>query len=533
MTITFGFKSDVGNVRQINEDSYAVLNRAALHNKLDGLLIVGDGLGGRNSGEVASRELVETMSEGLREMASERPNAPASHEMEQMLRDVIVRSNSKIQAMSRFQEELRGMATTCVAALVNNGKMTIANVGDSRIYLLRNGQLRQLTEDHSEVFAEVRNGNMTPEEARTSKFRNSITRAVGLVPQVRPDIDTIPLMEGDTLLLCSDGLHSELPDAAIAEILARAPSAQKASDSLVSAALHQGGRDNVTVVVMRYGNFVPQEASNLELDLDSEPDTDPEQIWREQTSVQAKNGRTGESDREYRPGLPLREEAPRDAHSGARTRAGKTLPGYAQVLIGILALAAIAEGVLLYQALHPRTPAPVPAVVSRPTDSPMRYDPVRTLSKTPFQSDFLLINPLGNPVAATQDGTLTMVTPDGQSHKQGTLFPQLPAEKLPAGQPPRKPTPAKPHADITMDTSGNIYSIDPQTKCIETYNSAGTRTNQDLGKGKLIAPTRLAVSASGNIYVIDDNHLKVIYAHPVPAPPDPPKGSASHISGAD
>jgi hypothetical protein len=143
------------------------------------------------------------------------------------------------------------------------------------------------------------------------------------------------------------------------------------------------------------------------------------------------------------------------------------------------------------------------------------------LSKIPVQSDFLQISVHGSPVIATPDGVLTAIAPGGQSIVEGTLFPQLPAEKLPAGPQAH----AKPRADVYIDASGNFYYINPQTRCIETFNSVGTRTNFDLGKGALTAPTRLAVDPAGDIYVIDANHLKVLYAHPVAAPPDHPKGA--------
>ncbi len=214
-TITFGYKSDAGRRRETNEDSCAVLNRAQLNGKLDGLLIVGDGLGGRRGGEVASSLLVETVSLGVLETTAARARALTTPDVEQLLLDTIVRANGKIMTQGKFipRSDARGMATTCVSAIVNENcdyRSVMSATAESTC--LRSGEIEQLTQDHSEVFKEFVKGNLTEAEARNHRFRNQITRAVGLETNVEPDISTLPLIAGDTVLLCSDGLTTEVPD---------------------------------------------------------------------------------------------------------------------------------------------------------------------------------------------------------------------------------------------------------------------------------------------------------------------------------
>lgn len=525
-TVSFGYKSDVGRRRETNEDSCAVLNRAQLNNALDGLMIVADGLGGRRAGEVASSLLVETISLGVLETTASRSKPLSSSDVEQLLLDTIVRANGKIMTQGRFQkrDETRGMATTCVSAIVHANTVTIGNVGDSRIYLLRAGVLRQLTEDHSEVYKEFVKGNITESEARNHRFRNQITRAVGLDPNVHPDISTQPLMDGDTLLLCSDGLTTEVPDDVLAGVLSGAPTAQDACDMLVSVALRHGGRDNITVVVMRYGDFAPTGPFDDEFYLIEEPDTDPNQEWRNETRAEDElrwsdeERLAGDELPGFEPATVSRVRAPRPGTPAS------FLANNALAIIGILVLGMLVEGAMMYN-LHrqlgadrpktlPVNPTPIPvAAVS------LDYNPPKLVMDTPIMADILQISSKGNPIVATLDGKLqTYLMEEKKLLPMRDLIPPVPAAQAPS----RRGAHGKSHADIFCDPAGNLYYVNAVTKCIETYASTGTRTNENLGKGQLTAPTRLIVDSAGAIYVIDDNRLKVLTvkaAQPIPAHP--------------
>jgi protein phosphatase len=509
-TISFGYKSDAGRKRDINEDSCAVLNHQQLNGRLEALMIVGDGLGGRRAGEVASSLLVETISLGVLETTASRVRPLNSTDIEQLLLDTIVRANGKIMTQGRFNQrsDARGMATTCVAAIVNENMVTIGNVGDSRIYLLRSGGIEQLTQDHSEVYKEFVKGNITEAEARNHRFRNQITRAVGLEPNVNPDISSVPLIDGDTLMLCSDGLTTEVPDDVICSILAAAPTAQDASDLLVSVALRHGGRDNVTVVVMRYGDFTPTGAIDKEYYSRDEADTDPNQEWRKEVHVED-DLRWPEDDREPATDQPEFETAAND-HTVTRRPGSPNSIGLqiAFAAIGLLILAALVEGALIYNLHHqlrsvaiPPVPPPIKVVHAVPGD----YNAPSLVMETRIRPDILQISAKGNPIIATLDGQLqTFLMREKKLLPLDPLIPRLPETPHSTGHVMQ----IKSQADLYCDASGNIFYLDPKTKCIETYAATGTRTNHDLGKGALTAPTKLVVDANDTIFIIDDGRLK-------------------------
>lgn len=529
-TIAFGYKSDAGRRRDTNEDSCAVLNRAQLNGKLDALMIVADGLGGRRAGEVASSLLVETISLGVLETTAAvvRPLSPP--DVEQLLLDTIVRANGKIMTQGKFQlrSDARGMATTCVSAILRDNMLTIGNVGDSRIYLLRSGEIQQLTQDHSEVFREFVKGNLTESEARNHRFRNQITRAVGLESNVQPDISSLPLAEGDTLLLCSDGLTTEVPDDVVAAVLAAAPGAQEACDLLVSIALRHGGRDNITVVVMRYGEFTPSGPFDGDFFLEDEADTDPNQEWRNETRAEDEL-RWAEDDKPSHTEHPAFE--PATIVRGTSYRPGSPASIVAQYaiagIIGLLILGMLVEGAMIYNLHHqvaaiPDTPVK-PVQTPAPASVAQAYNAPKQVMETPVLPDILQISAKGNPIVATLDGSLqTFLMAQKRLLPLGDLIPKLPKAPLPSKHSAR----GKSHADVYCDASGNLYCLNPETKCIETYTSTGTRTNHDLGKGSLVAPTKLIVDSNGSIFVIDDGHLKVLTAAAEPK-------TASHPSDAD
>ncbi|HET7722578.1 MAG TPA: Stp1/IreP family PP2C-type Ser/Thr phosphatase [Acidimicrobiales bacterium] len=230
-----GAATDVGRVRQINEDRYLADER---------LFAVADGVGGHQAGEVASQTSVETLLRTFME---------GEHTTEGLIAAVEA-ANQAVWQLAQGSREKRGMGTTLTAlALVQEDgeeQLALANVGDSRAYLLQQGELIQLSEDHSLVEELVRDGKLTPAEAQVHPQRSIITRALGMEPAIEVDSWEIIPYTGDRILLCSDGLTNELSDERIASTLRQLADPQEAAHDLVRQARAAGGSDNITVVVV-------------------------------------------------------------------------------------------------------------------------------------------------------------------------------------------------------------------------------------------------------------------------------------------
>ncbi len=225
-------KSDTGRQRRANEDSFFV--RAPL-------FVVADGMGGAQAGEVASRLAAETLARGL----------PDDGTAEQRLEARVREANSRIHEVSQGDRALNGMGTTITAAYLDGDELALAHVGDSRAYLLRDGELTRLTRDHTLVEELVRRGELTEEEAAEHPQRSIITRALGPEPDIDVDLRSHRVQAGDVLLLCSDGLTGMISEAEIERIIEDADSLGDAGRALVAAANEAGGRDNITVVLFR------------------------------------------------------------------------------------------------------------------------------------------------------------------------------------------------------------------------------------------------------------------------------------------
>jgi protein phosphatase len=228
MRVRFSARTHAGMRREVNQDAYGSGNPGAAT-----LLVVCDGMGGHAAGEVASQLGVETI------LASFRPEAPP----DEALREAFVAANDRI-----YDEGRGSMGTTGVAALFLQNSLHVANVGDSRAYLVREGQITQISHDHSFVSDQVAAGLMTTEQARASNIRNIITRALGHTDEVEVDVFTVGLLPGDTVLLSSDGMHGLVADEEIAE-LAGMLTPEEAAQRLVDMANERGGPDNITVVI--------------------------------------------------------------------------------------------------------------------------------------------------------------------------------------------------------------------------------------------------------------------------------------------
>lgn len=233
--ISFGSRTDIGYVRDLNEDSLIIIPP---------LFAVADGMGGHEAGEIASEITVNTLAE----------LAP-SHLDAEGLTAAVEAANYNVMKAPRQGIGRDGMGTTLTAAMLEGERLLIAQVGDSRAYLLHKGHLQQITRDHSLMADLIEAGQITPEEARVHPNRSVITRAIGSDIHMRPDIYELNVDAGDRILLCSDGLSSMISNNAIESIMRRQSDAQHCADELVTAALENGGADNVTVVVADVPGF--------------------------------------------------------------------------------------------------------------------------------------------------------------------------------------------------------------------------------------------------------------------------------------
>jgi serine/threonine protein phosphatase PrpC len=236
MPLVFAAPTDVGRMRKNNEDSYLSAKPVAA---------VADGMGGHSAGEVASAIAIEELA-ALGERGPWENETAATDDLKQ----AILRANRRIREMAASDRKLNGMGTTLVALLQDGDMVHVANVGDSRGYLLRQGELSQVTIDHSLVQELVDDGRLSPEDAERHPQRSVITRALGIDPEVEFDLFTYKLQVGDRLLLCSDGLSDVVEPTQIRNVLLRVRSPQKAARQLVTVANEQGGPDNITVIVV-------------------------------------------------------------------------------------------------------------------------------------------------------------------------------------------------------------------------------------------------------------------------------------------
>lgn len=241
-------KTDVGRKRQHNED--AMLVDPAL-----GLYIVADGMGGHAAGEVASARSVEVVRQHiltnralLKDLAKEASQA-ARAAASSLVEVAVQRACSDIYKLATSDASKRGMGTTFVCLVVTGNKGIIGHVGDSRIYLVRNGQCHRLTEDHTLIAAQLKAGTITRDQAASSQYRNVITRAVGIQESVQVDTLIVDVLPNDLFMLCSDGLHGYLNDDEVATLTASTPP-KDLPDRFVALANERGGKDNITTVVV-------------------------------------------------------------------------------------------------------------------------------------------------------------------------------------------------------------------------------------------------------------------------------------------
>jgi protein phosphatase len=243
--------SDVGRVRTNNEDSFRIVE--ALN-----LFILSDGMGGEAHGEVASAMAVDVINKYC-EAEKEDSGATVLDEVPanissrtRRLKNAVVQANFRIFQSAQKNPEQRGMGATITALWLKDTLLSIAHVGDSRAYLLRNGNLQQLTNDHSLVAEQVRRGLITPQQAEESEMQSVLLRALGAHPEVEIDVDEVEIIPRDVLLLCSDGLTRMVTEPEIAGALQAETVPSAAAERLIALANENGGVDNITVIVVRF-----------------------------------------------------------------------------------------------------------------------------------------------------------------------------------------------------------------------------------------------------------------------------------------
>lgn len=471
MTLYIGARTDAG-LRDNNEDCVAVIRDTDVKINANAVLIIADGMGGRASGEHASACAVDTVRETLESLLAVGEGVPPPYE--DALASAMRRANARVYEMSRATAGKKGMGTTCITAVIGDGSLSLAHVGDSRAYLLRDGILRRLTEDHSYIQDQVRSGNLSDHDARNSRFRHVITRAIGVEATVNPDFQSHSLQEGDILLLCTDGLSGVVDEAGMIQIMTRTLNAQAASDYLIDAAKRQGSKDNISNIVVRYGG-------------------EPEPPIDEAVA------------------LPLET----DGFPVVRPVRGTSLWAMvASLLLGaLLMFLALWTYTTYHHARHPvarRAPAPAVAPPPPAPAVPADYLPPRLLLAGDVLGDIIAGSDTGVVVADASTGALWSVNTIGQVRQVGAL---------PAPRSRRDRYSSRhdfgrsdgPEYFIAADNSGRTYVSSPSEQVIRRYSADGV-FERTIDQGLLQHPQALWVARNGDIYVIDNGKLNLIAA---------------------
>ncbi len=235
-------KTDIGRERRVNEDFYYI---SEPEDKIK-LFILADGMGGYNAGEVASKMAVETVKDYIYKHFEK--SKESKEKLEQLLKDAIEYANSTIYKKAQSKKELNGMGTTLDVCLIYNSKIYIGHIGDSRVYRIRKEFMRRITRDHSYVQTLIEDGKITKEEALHHPKRNMLTKALGCMEQVEPDVYTKTFIKDDIILMTSDGLTNMIKESEIYDIVKQ--DKLHATENLVKQANENGGYDNITVVII-------------------------------------------------------------------------------------------------------------------------------------------------------------------------------------------------------------------------------------------------------------------------------------------
>lgn len=242
ISLKYGIRTDRGLKRQLNEDNGNVM---VGYSGVPACFIIADGMGGHKSGEVASKQAVDSVCNHLLQANWE------SDDISGLLKGIINSVNEELYQFSLQDESTQGMGTTLIITVLKNKKLFIGHVGDSRVYLIRDNSIQKVTWDHSYIEELVKNGTITKDEAVNHPKKNMITRAVGYELELQVDTYEIDIMENDEILLCTDGLTNMLAEDEILDIINKIQDPQVACDTLIQNANNKGGEDNITVIIGR------------------------------------------------------------------------------------------------------------------------------------------------------------------------------------------------------------------------------------------------------------------------------------------
>lgn len=250
LALNIGKCTLLGNYRENNEDAIELKQFPDMT-----VCLVADGMGGQAYGEVASKRAIEVIPRELRKNLTTNTGAEQAREV---IRKAVLQANDEILTIAALDRDLKNMGTTVVLALWRRGhEMFVSNLGDSRAYLIRDGQIEQLTVDHSLAQALVENKTISADEAKGHRFRNYLWKYLGCKEKDMgegPDIKAVPIQAGDRFLLCSDGMSGPVPDEQILDFMLRHPDVQQCADGLGQLALDMGSRDNVSCIVIEVVN---------------------------------------------------------------------------------------------------------------------------------------------------------------------------------------------------------------------------------------------------------------------------------------
>lgn len=554
-TFAIGARTDRGMQRSGNEDAFGVVDLAAsgLSGVVEAAFVVADGMGGLAAGDMASSETTRIVHDTLAEQLGRAGSDP-----ETALRLAVRRANDRVFAMA--QEAARAIAdakkkeagedapterggaaaaqppgivmgTTVVAGVVQQGTLYLAHVGDSRAYLFRGGRLERLTRDHSFVEERVMAGDMTEAEARSSRFRNMITRAIGIDAEAVPDVRREPLQPGDMVLVCSDGLTTMLEDPEIEQVLNGTPalraSVDKIAQILIDAANRKGGADNITVALVRpaTGFDVSMEppATFGGAALTRLPDnpaavpaySGPSAAPATATlggetfaAPAAESSATGSAGGGYDYDTPAAQgrrgrRKKRESSALAPLVATFALIGLAAV---ILAGAVTASDTLRKQIARSLSQPKAgekdtPALPYRGDYARLTYDKPERFSFILARGDLLEYVPgKGLYFVRASTGTLAVLSPQGAA--LGSIA------TLPIAPPPATPIPPS-RTFIATDPQGNVYISYTQKKVIVKRSATGQELLTIKGFER---PEALTVDEWGHIYVIDYDSIKILRA---------------------
>ena len=503
MNITAGAKTDTGQ-RPSNEDRFAVVDTRKRQIRADGVLIVADGMGGRSFGEQAATAAVEATEDALAELLDSRQVGEVV--VADALTTALRRANSRVYELASADDDRKGMGTTCVAAVVEGDRLYVAHAGDSRAYLLRDGLLRQVTHDHSYVAEQVRAGAITEEGAKSSRFRNIITRAIGIEPTIEAEVSEADVQAGDMLLLCTDGLSNMVAEEDITRTLMQASSPQAAADRLVQMAVKSGGRDNVTAVVAR----LQAGTRTLRMQVADLVRPIPPAIEVEAAETHA-NGVAP----------PRQSPSPRRASRwplAAGLLLVTTLLGGASA--GWLAQVLARDG-YVFQSAPPFAMKSVPPAPPKSLDlAHLSYDPPKPFGFAPVRGSLLLVSPVNGTVTfASLSGMVIALPQNGGKVLYKYRLPFVtPQAAAPVGSIGANGV----TLHTATDSQGNLYVSNAVTKTLTKYRANGAPLGL-IARSSLKNPQALGVAPDGTVYLVDSERLLSFHAHPssTPLPPIP------------